>query len=178
MVHKVFRHADVFPHEITVAPAVYTTRTTAKGVILNAHNKIVLVSKKGSGFYSLPGGGIEEGETPESALMREAQEEVGCDITILKKFATTEECRDKTMELYKTDCFLARVLLEDEGSNFVPDDSMFGLENIWISRAEAAELLYKQLIKIKLGSDNYYNRGFNSARDTFFVKTSLEINLL
>lgn len=44
-------------------------------------------------FYSIPGGGIEEGETPENAALRELREECGLDGTIVRKLT----------QLYKED---------------------------------------------------------------------------
>ena len=44
-------------------------------------------------FYSIPGGGIEQGETPEEAALRELKEECGLEGTIVKKLT----------KLYKSD---------------------------------------------------------------------------
>ena len=50
-------------------------RVSAKGLIL-MQNRALLVRKPG-GYWSLPGGRLEEGEAPEDALARETLEETG-----------------------------------------------------------------------------------------------------
>jgi 8-oxo-dGTP pyrophosphatase MutT (NUDIX family) len=50
-------------------------RVSAKGLIL-MDNKALLV-RRNNGEWSLPGGRLEEGETPEQAMAREVLEETG-----------------------------------------------------------------------------------------------------
>ena len=57
---------------------------SAVHMIITKDNKILLQKRKGSklwpGYYALPAGHIDEGETQFDALIREAQEELGINI--------------------------------------------------------------------------------------------------
>lgn len=174
MIHHTIKHKDVFPEDQTTEPEKYKTRNTVKGIILDTHNKIALVAKKGSGFYFLPGGGVEDGESAEEALKRECAEEIGCNITIEKKFAVISEYRDVSGELYQTSCFIARLSGDVGDPDLIPEDSLYGMETLWVIRVEAIDLLRKQMKKINNKTDNYYSRKFNTVRDLFFIEKSLE----
>lgn len=58
-------------------------------VVLVENNKVGLIKRirNGSEYYVFPGGGIEEGENPETAAEREAFEELGVKVTINDCFA-------------------------------------------------------------------------------------------
>jgi len=66
-------------------------RKAARAIII--HNDQLLVMKRnkfGKQYYSLLGGGIESGETPEQALVREVREETTLDITNYRLVFTEE----------------------------------------------------------------------------------------
>ena len=62
---------------------------TRAGVILIEDNKVALIERHRAGleYYVFPGGGVEEGETPDQAAVREAMEELGIEVAIKKKIA-------------------------------------------------------------------------------------------
>ena len=61
----------------------YTDRPGAYAIIFNEKKQIAIVETP-TGFF-LPGGGIEKGESPEQALKREIQEEIGMKTKIISK---------------------------------------------------------------------------------------------
>ena len=63
------------------------------GVIV-VNGRLVLAKRKKEdhlgGFWEFPGGKIEDGETPEMALVREIEEELGIRVTPVKEIAVVE----------------------------------------------------------------------------------------
>lgn len=57
------------------------------GIVLNSDRKIVLTKRADTPIWVLPGGGIDQGETPEQAIIREIEEETGLKSTIRYKCA-------------------------------------------------------------------------------------------
>ncbi len=62
-------------------------RHTSRAIIIK-NKKLLLVTGHNAGYYWTPGGGIEEGESPEQALRREMQEELGVEIVSLEEYMT------------------------------------------------------------------------------------------
>ncbi|MFN3188182.1 MAG: NUDIX domain-containing protein [Candidatus Paceibacteria bacterium] len=56
-------------------------RVSIKGLILNEQRSKFLIGKDGAGFWELPGGGLEWGETPQNDLAREVEEEMHLAVT-------------------------------------------------------------------------------------------------
>ena len=55
-----------------------------KGLFFSKNKKEVLLLKNKHGYWDLPGGHIEFGETPEECLLRETKEEIGVKAKVLK----------------------------------------------------------------------------------------------
>lgn len=59
------------------------------GIVLIKENKVALIERHRAGldYYVFPGGGVDEGEMPEQAAIRETLEELGIEVAIKQKVA-------------------------------------------------------------------------------------------
>lgn len=62
---------------------------TRAGIILIEDGKVALIERHRAGleYFVFPGGGVDEGETPDQAAVREAMEELGVEVVIKQKVA-------------------------------------------------------------------------------------------
>ena len=66
------------------------TRAGSRAVIVR-DGMILLTHETRSGWWLVPGGGMEEGETPEESCVREVEEETGCIVRPVRPFLTLYE---------------------------------------------------------------------------------------
>jgi len=81
------------------------------GIVLIEDNRVALIERHRAGmdYYVFPGGGVEDGESPEQAAIREAMEELGIEVAIQQKVAEIHIGR-KSRQVY--------FLVEQIGGNF------------------------------------------------------------
>ena len=73
----------------------YHLRPGARAVLLNGRGEVALMHVSKLGYYKLPGGGIDEGESIEEGLMRELSEEVGVvSAKVIAEIGEVHEYRD------------------------------------------------------------------------------------
>ena len=62
---------------------------TRSAAILIQNNSLALIERYRNGmhYFAFPGGGVDEGETPEQAAVREAREELGMEVKVLRQVA-------------------------------------------------------------------------------------------
>lgn len=62
---------------------------TRAGIVLIEDNKVALIERHRAGldYFVFPGGGVDDGESPEQGAIREALEELGVQVAIKRKIA-------------------------------------------------------------------------------------------
>ena len=80
-------------------------RNSARSIIIE-NGKIFMIYSRKFGFYKFPGGGIEKGETPVEAMIRETREEAGLIIIpeTIKEYGFVH--RIHKSNTHKNECFI------------------------------------------------------------------------
>lgn len=115
----------------------YTVRKSARAILINSVGLIAIQDVTKEFFHKLPGGGVEVGETPTEAVLREIKEEVGCDARIVQPLGYVIEYRDQYKLLHLSYGFVCEVTSEITETAFDKDELAAGQVNIWITPEEA-----------------------------------------
>lgn len=75
---KSIKSTDIYGNEYDISVSDLHWRPAAYAIVVR-ENKILLVKERGS--FHMPGGGVDLGETPENAVVREVKEETGLNVT-------------------------------------------------------------------------------------------------
>lgn len=117
-------------------------RVVAKALIINEHGKILVV-KEGQDFWSLPGGGLEHGESAQNCLKREIKEEIGIDNVEIGEIAYSTN-----VYLDQGDIWMTWIVYKAKvnSSNFIFGDGVTDAKYIDISDIQDSTNLLEKLI--------------------------------
>ena len=143
----------------------YIDRHAVRLVITNpVTQEIIIAFVRKGGYYKLPGGGVELDEDHGVAALREAQEETGCKVNIVKNgdpFAITEEWRNN---LHQISYGYAADLEKDTGMVALTEDEVAdGLQHEWLSLPAAIDKMAACQPTSELGR-------FIKERDLFLIQ--------
>lgn len=127
----------------------YREREGSYGVAIQGDEVLIEIAKLG---YFLPGGGIEETETAEEALLREFREESGYELSSWKSIGTAIEYKE---DLKKTGHFYL-VHLGAKGEPTYEDGHIFPVEWLPVKEVQANMHLESQWWAIEEGVKLYH----------------------
>ena len=95
-------------------------RKTACGVIFNDKRQILLIMRNDMPLWESVGGGVDEGETHEQAVIRETKEEIGVDATIKRLIGTfyrrindLAETGYRHFKLFELEADVSKIVLDE-----------------------------------------------------------------
>lgn len=141
-------------------------RLAARGIVMREDGKIAVFNKSNKNEYKLPGGGIEGEENPEIAFKREAMEETGCEVEIIKELGTTEEYKSLNNFKQISYVYIGKVIKDTKQLHVTEKEKDEGAKLLWETPQKALELItecYNNLIASKY--ESVYSTKFIVLRD-------------
>lgn len=141
----------------------YGVRKASRAIVLNERDEAALLHVTADGYYKLPGGGIEAGESIEEALKREVLEEVGVSIEIHDEIGMIIEYREQFNQLQISYCYSARVQGDHSVPSFTATEQEKGFKLCWFDLEECIQLMQRNKPEQYVGS-------FIVSRDLAFLE--------
>lgn len=150
-------------------------RLAARGIVIREDGKIAVFNKSNKNEYKLPGGGLEGEEEPEEGFKREALEETGCEVEIIKALGTTEEYKSLNNFKQISYVFVSKVIKDTKQLNITEKEKDEGAKLLWQTPQKALELItecYNNLVASKY--ESVYSTKFIVLRDRKILEKYIE----
>ena len=132
------------------------TGKTATAIIPFPEDRILLIKRNTvpfKGYWGLPGGRVDPGETVEQTVVRECKEETGLDVAIINKIGEYVErgVKDDVDYEYYPTCFLVKVCGGEirRQESEIQDIDLFSLNALPLPLAFEHDKMIADYLKIK-----------------------------
>lgn len=146
----------------------YAIRRAARAIILNK-NKIALIYSTKWKYFKLPGGGIDINENLKKALVREAVEETGYRVNVIKPVGVIIEYKSQIEIIQISYCFLSNAVDKPRALKLTKSERSKGQELRWVSGIDTAIKL------VKGNKSKQYEAKFMVARDSLILQKAKEV---
>jgi 8-oxo-dGTP diphosphatase len=135
-------------------------KESVNGIVFSdERNQVLLIKRRDVPVWVLPGGGIESGETPEQAVVREVEEETGYCVKLSRKIAEyTPICRlARFTHFYECYILSGKPSLSDEtqGVQFFPLDNLPPMPPPYLDWIMDATAIHSEILKKEITGVTY-----------------------
>lgn len=128
--------------------------------IIQDKEKVLLLYSRAGNFYMLPGGRIEENESPEACVVRELLEETGYHIKVVKESVMIQEHYSSSN--WNTHFFLCQLSNgQKEAVAWTSEEEALDIKELWLDPYDAITLLDQH--------DTAYPHGYNIMQREFLA---------
>ena len=132
------------------------TGKTSTAIIPFDENKILLIKRNTipfKGYWALPGGRMDPGETIEQTIVREVKEETGLDVAIVRKIGEYVEkgFKDEVEYEYYPTCFLVKPVGGElkKQDNEILEIKLFSLNGLPTPLAFEHDQMVRDYLKVR-----------------------------
>lgn len=115
----------------------FTRILSTRAVILDNDENIAVIYSEQLHYYTLPGGCMDPGETPEQAIVRECKEETGCDVEMVSELGKVVEVRKDVAKIGEIFGYIVKLVGEKGVPEFMDDEIEEQFVIKWVTPAEA-----------------------------------------
>ena len=119
----------------------FVIRNTVRAVIFDNNNNIALMNVSKDHFHKVPGGGIDDNETPNAALERECREEAGVEIDSVMELGSITEIKKESKMVQNSYCYIARAISKKGILQLTDSEKIQGFEVLWVGIEDAINLV-------------------------------------
>jgi 8-oxo-dGTP diphosphatase len=141
------------------------SRYGSRGVLVDYMLNVAMMYMPKTNLYKLPGGGVDEGENPEDAFLREIKEETGYGAEIIHELGYIEEHKKSNDFMQFSYCYIAKAHNDVSDTMLSESEMQLGMMVKWMTIDKALEVMNYSV----LNCDDYSTK-FMILRD----KTILE----
>lgn len=166
---KIFNEENVSTEEMST----FSQRLSTRAIMIDAAGTIGLLYSKKLNYYTLPGGGIDAGETGDQAVIRECKEETGYTVEIIEPVGRVLEIRKNQHKISEVLGYTVRIVGEQGEAELMPDEIEEDFVIQWFSPQDAKELFRSEIVRIEPEHQQISKRAL-----TFLEKAFPEENIV
>ncbi|KZM44921.1 MAG: NUDIX hydrolase [Marinomonas sp.] len=165
-------HPDISPEKLQDASIKRVLRRATRGIIIR-NDEILMLYTKRYHDYSLPGGGIDEGEDNIQGLIRELREETGAkNVRNIQEFGCYEEYRpwykeDIDIMQMQSFCYVCDIDEELDTPELEHHEIQNGMHPVWMN-------IHAAIAHNEETMASSPKKGLSIVRETFLLKRILE----